>query len=207
MSIGSLYGGYSYGNYGAYSSYGMNTVGGVKGVGKPVLNDNPVDPVKKVGTVDTETGGKITDPQKARIAVISGHEDDVDPMELKALKKAGIVKCETCASRTYKDGSDEANVSFKSAAHVSPEQSTAAVASHEGMHVKNAVAKTSGNDAKLLNASVSISYATCPECGKRYASGGLTRTQIAYKQNDPYSQNEKSQDYLSLRGAFVNAAA
>ena len=39
--------------------------------------------------------------------------------QIRGLKKAGQIECSTCANRMYQDGSDE-NVSFKSAAHLSP---------------------------------------------------------------------------------------
>ena len=44
----------------------------------------------------------------------------------KAAKRAGVIECETCASRKYQDGSDE-QVSFKSAAHIAPEAAAARV--------------------------------------------------------------------------------
>ena len=53
--------------------------------------------------------------------------------------KVSPEECKTCKNRKYQDGSDEANVSFKSASHVSPESAGAAVRSHEAEHVKNAV--------------------------------------------------------------------
>ena len=43
---------------------------------------------------------------------------DISSARLKAMKRSGQVECETCANREYKDGSDEVNVSFKSAAHI-----------------------------------------------------------------------------------------
>ena len=45
---------------------------------------------------------------------------DISSARLKAMKRSGQVECETCANREYKDGSDEVNVSFKSAAHIDP---------------------------------------------------------------------------------------
>ena len=51
-------------------------------------------------------------------------------------------ECQTCKNRKYVDGSDEANVSFKSAAHVSPEAAGSAVRAHEGQHVSNAYRKS-----------------------------------------------------------------
>jgi hypothetical protein len=66
---------------------------------------------------------KITNPYQAKLAALSGHQDEVDPTELKALKHAGIIECATCAGRKYQDGSDEENVSFKTPGHVDPSQS------------------------------------------------------------------------------------
>ena len=45
-------------------------------------------------------------------------------------KRSSPAECETCKNRKYQDGSDE-NVSFKTAQHVSPSASGAAVRSHE----------------------------------------------------------------------------
>lgn len=39
----------------------------------------------------------------------------------KAGRRSAPSECETCANRKYQDGSDEGNVSFKAAAHISPE--------------------------------------------------------------------------------------
>lgn len=49
-------------------------------------------------------------------------------------------ECETCKNRKYKDGSDEM-VSFKSAAHISPESAMTKVKAHEQEHVSNAYQK------------------------------------------------------------------
>ena len=49
-------------------------------------------------------------------------------------------ECQTCKNRKYQDGSDEM-VSFKSAAHVSPQAAAGRVRAHEGEHVSNAYDK------------------------------------------------------------------
>ena len=49
--------------------------------------------------------------------------------------------CETCKERKYQDGSDENNVSFKTAAHISPESAASKVRAHENEHVSNAYKK------------------------------------------------------------------
>ncbi len=88
-------------------------------------------------------------------------------------------KCETCAKRKYQDGSDE-NVSFKAAAHISPEAAASQVRAHEGEHVANAYTKAEEKDGKVVSVSVRIKTAVCPECGKNYVSGGTTATRISY---------------------------
>lgn len=126
-------------------------------------------------------------------------------------KKDGRVspeECETCKNRKYQDGSDESNVSFKAAAHVSPESAGAAVRGHEAEHVKNAYSNASKNNGKVLSASVSIHTAVCPECGRTYVSGGTTTTQIKYfNESNPYQKDMKSADSIKYRGANVDYVA
>ena len=118
----------------------------------------------------------------------------------KAAKRAGIIECETCASRKYQDGSDE-QVSFKSAQHVSPESAASRVRGHEQEHVSNAYDKAKEKGGKVLNASVAIHTAICPECGRSYVSGGTTTTQIKYPNEDnPYQKNRKNADAGALAG-------
>ncbi len=117
----------------------------------------------------------------------------------------GKKECQTCKNRKYKDGSDEANVSFKSAAHVSPQAAGAAVRAHEGEHVQNAYNDAAQNNGKVISASVSIHMSVCPECGRSYISGGDTRTQIKYyNESNPYQQDLKTTDGIKLRGANVD---
>ena len=118
----------------------------------------------------------------------------------KAAKRAGVIECETCASRKYQDGSDE-EVSFKSAQHISPEAAAARVRGHEQEHVSNAYDKAKQEGGKVINASVAIHTAICPECGRTYVSGGTTTTQIKYPNEDnPYQKNRKSMDAGGLSG-------
>ncbi len=118
----------------------------------------------------------------------------------KAAKRAGVIECETCATRKYQDGSDE-NVSFKSAAHISPNAAGARVRGHEQEHVNNAYDKAAESGGKVLQASVSIHTAICPECGRTYVSGGTTHTKIAYPNEDnPYQKNRKEADAGLLSG-------
>lgn len=115
---------------------------------------------------------------------------DIKPTDTQAEKvekrSNGGGQCETCKNRKYQDASNE-NVSFKSPTHISPGAAASAVRAHEGEHVANAYSKAAKDGGKVIQASVSIKTAICPECGKTYVAGGLTRTRIAYgQQPDQY---------------------
>lgn len=103
---------------------------------------------------------------------------DISSARLKAMKRSGQVECETCANREYKDGSDEVNVSFKSAAHIDPSAAATKVMAHEQEHVSNANRKAASKDGEVLNATVTLKTAVCPECGRSYVSGGVTIQQL-----------------------------
>lgn len=120
-------------------------------------------------------------------------------------KAAGAEECQTCKNRKYQDGSDE-NVSFKSAAHVSPEAAGSAVRAHEGEHVSNAYTSAAQKGGKVLRASVSIHTAICPECGKTYVSGGTTNTKIKYPAN-PYENSRKTLLAEASKGQNIDYAA
>lgn len=122
-------------------------------------------------------------------------------------KESSPAECETCKERKYQDGSDEGNVSFKTASHISPQAAGSAVRAHEGEHVSNAYKKASQNNGKVIQASVAIHTAVCPECGRTYVSGGTTTTQIKYyNEENPYQQSLKSADKLKYSGMNINQA-
>lgn len=121
-------------------------------------------------------------------------------------RKSSPAECETCANRKYQDGSDEM-VSFKSAAHISPEASASRVRAHEQEHVSNAFSEAARKGGKVLAANVTLKTAICPECGRSYVAGGTTATKIKYpNESHPYMQNRKSADTASLKGQNVNLA-
>ncbi len=163
--------------------------------------------------------GRPTDTEALRYADMKGTEDasekhygikdqkDVNEKERYGIKDPGE-ECETCKNRKYQDGSDEHNVSFKAAAHISPNAAGSAVRAHEGQHVSNAYKKAETNNGKVINASVSIHTSICPECGRSYVSGGTTRTQIKYyNEENPYQQDLKATDGVKYRGMNVNLTA
>lgn len=121
-------------------------------------------------------------------------------------RKSSPEECQTCKNRKYQDGSDEM-VSFKSAAHISPTASASAVRAHEQEHVSNAYKDAAQNNGKVLQASVSIRTAVCPECGRTYVAGGETRTQIKYyNEENPYQQDLKGSDKVKYLGMNVDMA-
>lgn len=141
---------------------------------------------------------------KAPASASSANPDEIK----KAGPKSSPEDCQTCKERKYQDGSDEANVSFKSASHISPDSAGSAVRAHEQQHVSNAYKKAAQKGGKVVNASVSIHTAVCPECGQTYVSGGTTNTTIKYSNEDnPYQKNRKALDAASLRGANIDYAA
>ena len=147
-----------------------------------------------------------------RTAASAGQEDSrpvINPgesMEVTPGRKSSPAECQTCKNRKYQDGSDEM-VSFKSAAHVSPQASASAVRAHEQEHVSNAYKKAAQGNGKVLSATVSIRTAVCPECGTVYTSGGTTTTKISYSdESNPYQQNRKSMDAASVIGQNLDVA-
>ena len=121
-------------------------------------------------------------------------------------RKSSPAECQTCKERKYQDGSDEM-VSFKTAQHISPQAAAARVRGHEAEHVSNAYKDAAMKNGKVLQASVSIKTAICPECGRTYVSGGETATKIKYtNEENPYQQARKSLDKQGTLGANVDLA-
>lgn len=141
------------------------------------------------------------------LSPINGYSNyKMDDTTLPGAKKT-TEECETCKNRKYKDGSNEM-VSFKSPAHVSPEASASAVRSHEQEHVTNAYSKAATGNGRVLNASVTLKTAVCPECGRSYVAGGTTRTQIKYyNEENPYQKDLKAQDSAKYSGMNLSLNA
>lgn len=139
----------------------------------------------------------IEDPSKK--------ENPAEPAKPGDKKNPGE-ECQTCKKRKYQDGSDEM-VSFKSAAHISPESAAARVRAHEQEHVSNAYKKAAEGNGKVISAAVSIHTAVCPECGRTYVSGGTTHTQIKYYNEDnPYQKGLKTADQAKYSGMNMDYA-
>ncbi len=131
--------------------------------------------------------------------------DGKQPEETEEVNEA----CETCANRTYVDGSNESDVSFKTPGHISPEASASVVSAHEYEHVRNAMQEDKRPDAELVSVSVSLKTAVCPECGTTYVAGGKTRTLMRYGEElNPYEKQQNAyNEFASDTTKTFNAAA
>lgn len=119
----------------------------------------------------------------------------------KTLKRMGVVECQTCANRVYQDGSNDPGVSFKSPTHLDPSQAASAVASHEQEHVTREQADAKANGREVISQSVQIFTSVCPECGKTYVSGGVTKTTTA---NAPKNQSAAQSYQNGMTGNKIN---
>ncbi len=141
----------------------------------------------------------INIPQSVPHTVSQAQDYGYDKATIKQMVRSGKIECETCANRKYQDGSDEM-VSFKSPAHISPESAASAVMAHEQEHVGNAYKEAANKNGEVVQASVRIKTSICPECGRSYVSGGETRTQIKYNEENPYGKSFKGADAASVTG-------
>ena len=161
--------------------------------GNADLNQKPATPYEEKKLEERKEQLGIEDPLKK---VLEKEKDKHSP----------DYECETCKNRKYQDGSDEM-VSFKTAQHIAPSAAYTAVRAHEQEHVSNAYNKAFQNNAKVVEASVTIHTAICPECGRSYISGGTTHTQIKYYNEDsPYQKALKTQDASKYAGMNLDIA-
>lgn len=118
-------------------------------------------------------------------------------------------ECETCENRTYVDGSNENDVSFKAPGRIAPEAAASKVMAHEYEHVRNAYQEDKEEGKELVNVSVSLKTAICPECGKTYVAGGETRTTMRNGvEENPYAkQQEAYNNFAGGKAESFDAAA
>ncbi len=147
-----------------------------------------VKPLDRAGVMPSEG---VTPPQQAaktpdgRIPFTEGRVRGADyDEEVKDMKRMGAIRCATCENRKYQDGSNDPGVSFQSPQRISPQASVGKVRSHENEHVRRESAKAGREDREVVSQSVSIHMSTCPECGRSYASGGVTKTVTRADNND-----------------------
>ncbi len=162
----------------------------------PQLNigiDMPIRPTSN----NTGNSGQNPDMAIDTTAVGPGNLDVLKSIySEQQLKKLGIIECQTCANRTYVDGSDDAGVSFKTPTQVDPEQSESAVMGHEMEHVANEKADARAEGREIIAQSVSIHRAVCPECGVSYVAGGVTSTTT--KKKSDYGLSDEMTKGLSI---------
>ncbi|WP_026517621.1 hypothetical protein [Butyrivibrio sp. MC2021] len=161
-----------------------------------------------IGAVNSGYGavGFFGSPGAARAEDSKPILNPSESTEVQPGRKSSPAECQTCKERKYQDGSDEM-VSFKTAQHISPQAAAARVRGHEAEHVSNAYKDAAMNNGKVLQASVSIKTAICPECGRTYVSGGTTATKIKYtNEENPYQQARKSLDRQGTVGANIDLA-
>lgn len=103
-------------------------------------------------------------------------------------------KCQTCEKRKYQDGSDDMGVSFQTPTRIAPEQVASAVRGHENEHVIRERAKAQQEDRRVVSQSVTLHTDICPECGKVYISGGITRTVTAAEKENPMQDEQERQN-------------
>ncbi len=158
----------------------------VKAVPKTFGNED-TERVKKTPAQMDEDRNRTFDMMKAgssrnadNINGFKPFEEEKSEAQERLDKQLGIEKCETCENRKYVDGSNEADVSFKSPGHIDPSSAASVVSAHEHQHVANAIQEGNKPDAELVSVSVSLKTDTCPECGRTYVSGGVTHTQIKH---------------------------
>jgi len=92
-------------------------------------------------------------------------------------------ECQTCKNRRYQDDSNDSGVSFQQPTQMNPLQASNMVKSHEMEHVRREQYKAKDEGRRIVSQSVQIKTDICPECGKTYVSGGVTRTRTKY--SDP----------------------
>ena len=115
----------------------------------------------------------------------NGDSSEADKADKK--RRFDSFECQTCKNRRYQDDSDDSGVSFQSATRVAPGAADMAVRSHENEHVARNRDKAERNGMKIVSQSVTIKRAICPECGKVYTAGGVTRTKMMTDTSDRYT--------------------
>lgn len=134
---------------------------------------------------------------------ISNLEKRLENMETDKSKETDEEECQTCKNRKYQDGSDDPGVSFKMPTKIAPAAAEAAVRGHEMEHVYRNRAKAAREDKEVVYQNVTIKHGICPECGKPYVAGGVTKTVTRPKQDDRFNvgledPTEKGRNFNSV---------
>lgn len=156
----------------------LSRVGMTVASGRAASPETPVEPVRPVPVVSADASRGVS-------YTIPFLREGMDPAEFAVRMRIqyGEKECRTCQERKYKDGSDDAGVSYKTPTHISPDQAASAVRGHEMEHVVREQAKAEREDREVVSQSVVMHTAICPECGRVYVSGGTTTTTTAKSQD------------------------
>ncbi|MDL2233815.1 hypothetical protein LJC63_09620 [Ruminococcaceae bacterium OttesenSCG-928-L11] len=84
--------------------------------------------------------------------------------------------CETCRKRQYKDESSDGGVSFQAPKHLAASTAGIRVMSHEHEHAAAESTDPGEEGGVTRSSNTYLEYAKCPECGRTYVKGGLTKT-------------------------------
>lgn len=157
------------------------------GAVQPDLPGTSAKEAEQLGLPGTATGkaaeaGLPGDTSESETAGVDSEKDAPEVPGLstdKTEKPAEETECKTCKERKYQDGSNDPGVSFKTPTHIAPEQSSAAVRGHEMEHVVNERARAKNEGRRVISQTVTMQNGICPECGRVYTAGGVTRTTTA----------------------------
>jgi DNA-directed RNA polymerase subunit RPC12/RpoP len=138
----------------------------------PVANDNNT---AKTNMMDMWRDSIDSARRNAKAPVNIAKSEHEARSELEQKIRNGEVECPTCAARAYKDQSTDGGVSFQAAKGISASTAGVTVMRHEHEHVSAGKAQQQ-KDGLARNSTVGLEYARCPECGRTYVAGGITKT-------------------------------
>jgi hypothetical protein len=186
---------------------GISAVSGYSGIQGiyPIYNSSAVAGVRGADSVTRGSDGTAQ-------ATVDGAKDAEKTGKDGSSKRVSKEDCQTCKNRKYVDGSNDANVSFKTPSRVSPNSAAAAVMGHEQEHVANAIAEGNEPGKELVSATVTLRTSTCPECGSVYVSGGTTHSSIRSTSEssqpvNPYEKRQADLNYEMAAGANLDLTA
>ncbi len=150
------------------------------------LNRLDKDDLLEKSKLDREIKKYKSQLEKIELKKEEPRTEDKTEEEEKADKKRRFdsFECQTCENRRYQDDSTDSGVSFQTPTKVAPSAADAAVRAHENEHVVRNRDKAERNGMKIVSQSVTIQKAICPECGKIYTAGGLTKTLMRSDNSD-----------------------
>lgn len=144
---------------------------GKHGVINKIGND---DHVAKTNMMDMWKASLERTQKNRQAAVGAAKSRHESKAELEQKVRNGQAECQTCAARTYRDESDDGGVSFQAARHINPAAAGTTVMNHEQEHVSANRSESGGDEVR--SSTTALEYGKCPECGRTYVKGGVTKT-------------------------------